>query len=188
VKAALAAGVLAVQYRNKEASTLAMCEEADSLARLCSSALFLVNDRLDVALAVCADGVHIGQDDMPYARARKLLGTKRIIGVTVHNAGEALDAEAAGADYVGVSPIFFTGTKPDAGVPVGIEMLALVKSKIRIPVVAIGGITPGNAPLVVSSGADALCAISSVVGAEDPAAVMIKFQEMFYDADRKRAQ
>jgi thiamine-phosphate pyrophosphorylase len=180
VERAVQAGITAVQYREKEASTREMLNEATALRELCrGKALFLVNDRVDVALAVDADGVHIGQDDMPYAAARRLLGRKKIIGVTVHTPAEARAAEQAGADYVGVSPIFATATKPDAGEPAGITLIKSVKKDLKVPVIAIGGITLLNAAAVVGAGADGLCAISAVVAQEDVTAAARRFQELF---------
>ncbi len=177
--AAIEARVCVIQYRNKNASTLAMFEEACALKGLCSSALFIVNDRIDIALAVNADGVHLGQDDMPFVEARRLMGRKRVIGVTVHTLEEAMDAEHAGADYVGASPIFTTSTKPDAGNAAGIALVEAMASAIRIPIVAIGGITLANAAEVVRAGAGAVCAISAVVASGDPREEMSKFQEVF---------
>jgi thiamine-phosphate pyrophosphorylase len=179
VEAALHAGVGMIQYRNKDSSTLAMYEEVLAIRKLCTRGLFIVNDRLDIALAAGADGVHIGQDDMPYEAARRILGKKRIIGVTVHTLKEALAAEASGADYVGVSPVFSTGTKQDAGVPVGIALVREISSGIKIPVVAIGGISLSNAAATIRAGADAICSISAVVASDDPESEINKFQEMF---------
>ena len=115
VMEAAACKVDAVQYRNKNAETLEMYEEALHLREICRDLTFLINDRIDIALAVGADGVHLGQSDMPCTTARKLLGQEKVIGVTVHNLFEALVAKRDGADYLGVSPIFQTATKSDAG-------------------------------------------------------------------------
>jgi thiamine-phosphate pyrophosphorylase len=146
-----------------------MVLKAGKIAKLCKeqNALFLVNDRLDIAQAVDADGVHLGQDDMPLKVARKILGSEKVIGITAHNLEEALQAEQDGADYVGVSPIFKTDTKKDAGEPVGIELVKEVKQKVKIPVVAIGGINLENAKQVISAGADAVCVISAIVCSEN---------------------
>jgi thiamine-phosphate pyrophosphorylase len=138
-----------------------------------------VNDRIDIALAVGAGGVHIGGEDMPYREARRLLGKDRIIGVTVHNAEEAREAEAWGADYLGVSPVFATGTKADAGAPCGTGTLAAIRRSCRVPLVAIGGIDLSNADDVIAAGADMVCAISAVVTKPDVEAEIIKFQRKF---------
>lgn len=178
-KRAEACGVRAVQYRNKNAETLEMYEEALALRKICRNALFLINDRIDVALAVDADGVHLGQSDMPYAAARKILGPDKVIGITVHDLSEALDAQKIGADYLGVSPIFSTATKPDAGKPAGIVLIEKIRTRVDIPLIAIGGINLTNAPEVVRAGADGLCAISAVVAKEDVGREIRKFQDLF---------
>lgn len=168
VKNAVTAGCRIVQYREKEASTRDMILEAAQIKTLCGSeAIFLVNDRVDVALAVDADGVHIGQDDMPIDTARKILGHDKIIGLTVHNIEEALEAEENGADYVGLSPIFDTSTKKNAGNGIGPESIRAVKEAISIPIVAIGGINKQNCESVILNGADSLVAISAVVCSDD---------------------
>jgi thiamine-phosphate pyrophosphorylase len=181
VISAVSCGVEVVQYRNKNAETREMYVEALRLADICRQAksIFLINDRLDIALAVDADGVHVGQSDMPCLLARRLLGPDKIIGVTVHNLNEAIQAESDGADYLGVSPIFETATKPDAGNPAGIGLLEEIREQVDIPLAAIGGINHANAPQVIRAGADAICAISSVVAREDPAMEIRKFQELF---------
>ena len=134
---------------------------------LCRRTRFLVNDRVDLALEVGADGVHLGQEDLSYYEARNLLGPDKIIGVTVHNVAEALAAQAAGADYLGVSPIFATATKADAGAPTGVALLAEIRRRVTLPLVAIGGITLANAPVVIAAGAEAVCAIAAVVTQAD---------------------
>jgi len=179
VKNAVAAGVRVVQYRNKNGNTKEMNNEAAVLRKICKDILLLINDRLDIALAVDADGVHLGQDDMPYEIARKILGKDKVIGITVHNIEEAREAEKIGADYVGVSPVFSTSTKSDAGKPAGVSLIIEIKKNVSIPVVAIGGINLKNAEEVVAAGADGLCAISAVVAADDVAAEIKKFQELF---------
>jgi thiamine-phosphate pyrophosphorylase len=168
VKEAVDAGCKIVQHREKNRSTRDMISEAAEIKRICSDkAIFLVNDRIDVALAVDADGVHIGQDDMPIGTARKLLGENKIIGLTVHNIEEATEAEKNGADYVGLSPIFDTATKKDAGEGIGAAKIKETKNAISIPVVAIGGINKENCESVVRNGADSLVAISAVICSDD---------------------
>ena len=167
-KAAIKAGVKIIQYREKEKSTKEMIEEAKKIKYICdeNNVIFLINDRVDVALAVDADGVHLGTDDMPYNTARKLLKEK-IIGLTVHNVEEASEAEKIGADYVGVSPIFETKTKLDAGPAAGLQLIKDVKRKIRIPFVAIGGINLENLKSVLEAGAKSIVAISAIVTKDD---------------------
>lgn len=180
VKSALSARVCAVQYREKNLSTRKMYQEARKIKKICQrKTLFIINDRVDLALAVDADGVHLGQDDLPYSVARKILGKKKIIGVTVHNLEEALEAEKIGADYLGLSPIFATATKKDAGPPAGIKLIKKIKKSVSLPIIAIGGLTLKNAPDVVKSGADCVCAVSAVVTKKDVASRIKKFQDLF---------
>jgi thiamine-phosphate pyrophosphorylase len=179
VKDAVAAGVTVVQYRDKKKSTKDMKEEALVLRRICKDVIFLINDSVDIALYVEADGVHLGSDDLPYSTARRLLGDKKIIGMTVHNLEEALEAQRLGADYLGVSPIFSTNTKSDAGKPVGAGLIKEIKKQVSLPIIAIGGITLGNASRVMQAGADGLCAISAVITKQDVKAEISKFQALF---------
>lgn len=168
VKEAVEAGCKIIQYREKNKSTIEMVDEAFEIKRICGErAIFLVNDRIDVALAVNADGVHIGQEDMPIETARKLLGADKIIGLTVHNVKEAIAAEKSGADYLGLGSIFDTATKKDAGKGIGPASIREVKNAINIPVAAIGGINKENCKIVVENGADSLVAISAVVCSDD---------------------
>ena len=168
VQEAVESGCRIVQYREKNKSTKEMVFEASEIKRICSGrAIFLVNDRIDVALAVDADGVHIGQDDMPIEKARSLLGEDKIIGLSVGNREEAIQAEKAGADYVGLGPIFDTATKKDAGEGIGPLKIKEVKAAIKLPIVAIGGINKENYESAVQNGADSLVAISAVVCSDD---------------------
>ncbi len=184
VLAAVSCGVEIVQYRNKNADTREMYQEALELARICRDAgsLFLINDRLDVAMAVEADGVHVGQTDMPCSKTRSLLSREKIIGVTVHSLVEALQAEKEGADYLGVSPIYQTATKPDAGKPAGIRLIEEIREQVSLPLIAIGGINHSNAPEVIRAGADGLCAISCVVADADVKNQIRRLQELFESA------
>ena len=168
VKEAVEAGCQIIQYREKNKSTKKMIYEASEIKRICrNNTKFLVNDRIDIALAVDAEGVHLGQNDMPIEIARKLLGEDKIIGLTVHNVDEAIEAETKGADYVGLGPIFDTTTKKDAGEGIGTDKIREVKNSIRIPVVAIGGINMDNCESVIQNGADCLVAIYAVLGSDD---------------------
>jgi thiamine-phosphate pyrophosphorylase len=169
VEAALRGGVTVVQYREKSGSTLKMVEEARVLRALCArhGVPFIVNDRIDVALAVDADGVHVGQDDMPAGLARKLIGKHKILGVSAGSPEEARAAEAEGADYIGASPIFATPTKPDAPRPMGIEGLRRLAEAVAVPVVAIGGINVENASQMITAGAAGVAIVSAIVAADD---------------------
>lgn len=179
LKNALLANVKFVQYRAKDSSTKEMFKEAVQLRKICRKAIFLVNDRIDLALGVDADGVHLGQDDLPYPLARKLLGKKKIIGVTVHSLQQAKAAQASGVDYLSVAPIFATSTKQDAGKPLGVALLKKIRDEIAIPIVAIGGINLSNAGEVIRAGADGLSAISAVVTQRDVRGEIEKFQGLF---------
>lgn len=179
VKAAIEAGVGVVQYRNKSNDLEAIYKEARLLQEICKGIKFIINDRMDVAFAIKADGVHVGQGDMPYETARKLLGKNKIIGVTVHNIEEAKIAEKRGADYLGASPIFSTTTKNDTGKPCGVGLIREIKKDCKIPIVAIGGISLDNAKEVIRAGADAVCAISAVVTKDDVKEEIEKFQKFF---------
>jgi thiamine-phosphate pyrophosphorylase len=137
----------------------------------------IVNDRLDVALAIEADGAHVGQDDLPAAMARQILGPERILGVSAETVGQAQQAERDGANYLGVGDVFGTPSKPDAGSPIGIDGLAATVRAVALPVVAIGGITLDNAPAVIAVGAVGVAVISAVVGAADPAAAARQLRE-----------
>ena len=158
-----------VQYREKAAPSRTMIEEARELGRRCRAAgvPFIVNDRVDVALAVDADGVHVGQDDMPAALARRLLGPHRILGVSAVNPEEARRAEADGADYIGASPVFSTPTKTDAPPAMGVEGLRLLVQAVRIPVVGIGGLNAGNAASMIEAGAAGVAVVSALLAAQD---------------------
>ncbi len=163
VRAAIKAGVKIIQYREKEKSTKEMTQEGEQIKELCKDrAIFLINDRIDIALAVDADGVHLGNEDMPYNEARRLLGNK-IIGLTIHNVKEAIEAEKLGADYIGVSPIFETKTKLDAGPAAGLRLIEDVKNTVKIPFVAIGGVNLKNIDDVVKAGARVAAVISAIV-------------------------
>jgi thiamine-phosphate pyrophosphorylase len=185
VERALDAGCVIVQYREKDATARKMVMEASRLRGLCEGrAVFLVNDRIDVALAAGADGIHIGQDDIPYELARDILGQGKIIGLTVHNEREAQEAEHLGADYVGLSPVFPTGTKRDAGEACGIGMIARVRALVLIPIVVIGGITKDNVADAIRAGADAAAAVSMVVGADDAGREVREFRDIILRAKR----
>lgn len=180
IKAALRCGVKCVQYRNKDADAEKSYAEALRLRRLCKDITFLINDRLDLALRVGADGVHLGQGDLPVAMARRLLGENKIIGLTVHSLKEAREAKKQGVDYIAVSPIFATKTKKDAGQPKGTALIKKIKKRVRLPVVAIGGINLSNVKEVIRSGADGLCAISCVVSKPDVKKEIARFQKIFH--------
>ncbi len=163
VATALEAGAAWVQYREKEKSRREVYLEALKLRELTSefNAALIVNDYADVALAVGAEGVHLGQDDLPLREARALMGEK-IVGISTHSVSEAVEAEEGGADYIGFGPVFLTTTK-DAGKPRGLDMLREVRERVKIPIVAIGGIALRDLREVFASGADAVAVASAIL-------------------------
>jgi thiamine-phosphate pyrophosphorylase len=179
VKEALAAGVKIIQYRNKNASSRELYDEALELRSLCRDVLFIVNDRVDIACAVNADGVHIGSKDIPYEAVRKIIGNDKIVGVSVCTVREAEYYQNLGADYLGAGPVFDTSTKKDAAGAIGIETLQAISAMKKIPLAAIGGINMGNAKDVCAAGADALCAISCVVASSGARREIQKFMELY---------
>ena len=152
-----------------------------------SRARFIVNDRLDIALAAGADGVHLGQYDLPVAAARSLSPPSFIIGVSVGSVEEALAAERDGANYIALSPVFSTPTKDDAGPGHGLEVLREIKAAVKLPVIAIGGVNAGNVTEVVGAGADGVAVISAVLGADDVEAAARSMRELVIRAKASRA-
>ena len=161
-----------VQLREKTASTRAFIEQAKVLKRLLAPLRvpLLINDRIDVALAAGADGAHVGQQDMPVALARQLLGPAAIIGLSITELGQVRDRDVELADYLGVGPIFAQSTKLDATPPLGLDGLAEVRRATGKPIVAIGGVSAANADAVRSAGADGIAVVSAIMGADDPRA------------------
>ncbi len=170
VCAAVRGGVTCVQLREKTCSTREFLDEALKVkAFLESSGVpLIVNDRVDVALAVGADGLHLGQNDMPLAAARSLVGSAMVIGISVETTEDAVAAQGGGADYLGVSPIFATPTKTDTAAPLGLEGLKAIRRAVKIPLVAIGGLNHRNAAAVIRGGADGIAVVTAIVAAEDP--------------------
>jgi thiamine-phosphate pyrophosphorylase len=164
-------GAAYVQLREKDVSTRTFVEEALGIKKILLpfDVPLIINDRIDVALASGADGVHIGQEDMPYATARKLMGPKSIIGLSVETWQDVEAAQKLDVDYIGVSPVFATPTKTDTKEPWGLDGLRKIKAFSRHPLVAIGGIHEANARAVVEAGADCLAVVSAICAADDPA-------------------
>ncbi len=169
VRAAIQGGATVIQLRDKNASTRHLIELGRTLRELTRAAdvTFIVNDRADVALAVDADGVHVGQDDLPASDARRIVGAQKLVGVSASSVAEAMQAEHDGADYIGTGSVFVTSSKPDAGVPIGLDGLQQIARAVSIPVVAIGGINAQNAASCVVAGAAGVAVISAVVSAAD---------------------
>ncbi|MHC4201383.1 MAG: thiamine phosphate synthase [Planctomycetota bacterium] len=163
VRAALGAGVALVQYREKEKAFDERRAEAEGILALCRASLvpLIINDDIRLARETLAAGVHLGPDDAASSVARRELGPEAIIGVSVGRPDEARDAEAAGADYLAVGPVFATATKPDTRPPVGIEGVRAVRAATELPLAAIGGLDEASIPAAVEAGADLVCAISA---------------------------
>jgi len=174
--ATLAGGCRLVQLREKEWPSGRLLPMAERLRDRCraAGATFVVNDRLDLALALGADGVHLGQDDLPPAAARPLLRPGMILGLSTHSPEQARAAQAAGADYVAVGSMFPTGTKPDFQL-VGPEIIGKLRGEISVPLIGIGGITHDNVTQVIRAGADGVAVISAVCGAPNPEAATRRF-------------
>ena len=172
--ALLDGGARLLQLRLKVAPAREVLDVARAVRPLArqASALLIVNDRPDVARAAEADGVHLGQDDLPVAAARAVLGSGGIIGVSTHSVAEARAAAAAGADYLGVGPVFDTTSKVGALAARGLDLVRAVRDAVTLPLVAIGGITPGTAPDVRAAGAEAVAMIAALVRAPDVAAAV----------------
>lgn len=172
VRAAIRGGATVVQLREKSATTREMIALGQALhgVTVPAGVPLIVNDRLDVALAIGAEGVHVGVDDMPVPLARRVLGPDRLVGYSPDTVEAALRGQQEGADYLGIGDVFGTPSKPDAGEPIGLEGLAAVVEAVSIPVVAIGGITVENAAAAVGAGAAGVAVISAVAGAENPEA------------------
>ena len=166
----LVAGVKVIQYREKQKKAGPMYEDCLALRDMTrdAGATFIVNDHVDLALLVDADGVHVGQEDLPPLAVRKLLGPGKIIGLSTHGPSQARAAQTSGVvDYIGVGPIFATKTKKDVCDPVGFEYLDYVVDKIELPFVAIGGIKEHNIAQVRERGARTICLVTEIVGSKD---------------------
>ncbi|MDO8426591.1 MAG: thiamine phosphate synthase [Deltaproteobacteria bacterium] len=162
-------GAKILQLRSKGTASGQVLEACRKLRRITldNGAIFIVNDRVDIAIACGADGVHLGQEDIPLTDARSLLGASAIIGVSTHNTKEAKEAEASGADYISFGPVFPTKTKADAQSPKGLEGLKEIRKSVRLPIVAIGGVTEERLMDVLNSGADGAAIISDILASGD---------------------
>jgi thiamine-phosphate pyrophosphorylase len=176
----LAAGVPILQYREKGKKVRAMYEECQVLRAITKQhgALFIINDYLDLAQAVGADGVHIGQDDLPLSEMRRLAGPDLIIGVSTHSPAQAWAAVSGGADYIGVGPMFATNTKIDVCDPVGMNYLDYIVKNLDIPFVAIGGIKEHNLAEVIKTGPRTVALVTEIVGNPDIAGKIKRLQRI----------
>jgi thiamine-phosphate pyrophosphorylase len=172
VEAAVRAGVTLVQIRDKTDDARAFLAEAQELrdALAGTGVPLLINDRVDLARAVGADGVHLGQSDLPPSIAREQLGPHAIIGLSIENRGQVGDGRFDGVDYLGVGPVFATNTKSDATPPIGLEGLTAIRAATTLPMVGIGGVSAANAASVRATGVEGICVVSAILGAPDPAA------------------
>ncbi len=170
IEAALRGGITCVQLREKTCPTREFIEEALKIKEVLGKHQIplIINDRVDVAQAVEADGVHLGQNDMPLKMAKDIVKDTMIIGISAESIQDAMDAEIGGADYVGASPIFATPTKTDTAPALGLEGLREMRRAVNIPIVGIGGINRGNAEAMIHHGADGIAVVSAIVSAEDP--------------------
>lgn len=169
IRLALQGGVRAIQLRERDLpirELLALAQDLRSMTKDAGAKLF-INDRVDVAVAVDADGVHLGHQSMPPEAVRRIVGDRMLIGVSTHTVEEAKAAEAGGADFITFGPVFFTQSKSTFGEPVGLELLKRTKNTVQISVFGLGGIKSGNAVQVFSSGADGIAMISEIFGADD---------------------
>jgi len=171
IGAALQGGAKAVQLREKDLSARSLYELAQRLLPLVHGrgAALLVNDRIDLALTLPLDGVHLARTSLPPSEARSLLGAGRLIGVSCHTLQEAIEAQEGGADFIVLGPLFVTPSKTAYGPPIGLEQFRVVRGQVRLPILGIGGITASNAAEVIAAGADGVAAISAVMASDDPA-------------------
>lgn len=169
VEQAILGGATLIQLREKNLSSLEFYNTALEIKEITSKyeIPLIINDRMDIALAIDAEGVHIGQEDIPLLVARKILGEEKLIGVSAQNLEQALKAESEGADYLGVGAIFKTSTKKDAKQEMGLKLLSEIKEKVRIPIVGIGGIDHSNARSVMETGVQGVAVVSCILGKED---------------------
>ena len=186
VKAAVRGGVTCVQLREKDCSTLDFINQAFTIKDFLKArgVPLIINDRVDVALAIEADGVHLGQTDMPLDIAKKIIGDSMIIGISAESLEDAVEAEKGGADYLGVSPIYATPTKTDTAPPLGLEGLRAIREAVRLPLVGIGGLNRDNAAAVMENGGDGVAVVSAIVAADDPAAAADEIKQII-DGARK---
>jgi thiamine-phosphate pyrophosphorylase len=169
IQEAADAGATLIQLRGKKCETRKFLNLARKASGICDSKgiPLIINDRADIALACEADGLHLGQLDLPLPDARKVLGKDRVIGISVNTIEEALAAEAGGADYLGVGPVYYTASKEKLPAILGLEGLRECREKVRIPILAIGGISAQNAKAVIDAGADGIAVISAIMGAKN---------------------
>lgn len=185
---ALQGGATSVQFRDKEMDQERFLEIASRLFDMCreKGVPFIINDQMETAVSLKPDGVHLGQSDTPLAKARSQLGDSSIIGISVSTVEEAVEAENAGADYLGVGPIFETPSKADALAPIGYEVIREIRKAVKTPLVAIGGINTLNVDQVILAGADGIAVIAALALAEDMARETQKLKKIVIEAKERR--
>lgn len=179
---AIKGGADIIQLRDKESADCEILKAARAIRALAhkNKVPFIINDRVDIAVAVDAAGVHLGQDDLPIEVARSIIGKDRLIGLSTHSLQQALEAQRRGADYIGVGPVFPTPTKPDYKA-VGIDLIREVNDRVAIPFVAIGGICESNVNEILAAGARRIAVVRAVCGAEDVGNAAKKLKERLKD-------
>lgn len=180
VEQAVLGGVTMVQLREKYADTKTFVRIAQQLKEILSNYKIplIINDRIDIALAVDADGVHIGQDDMPYVIARKLLGKDKIIGLSVESMQQVTEANALDVDYIGISPVFATPTKTNTKIEFGLKGIEEISKITKHKTVAIGGINESNAADIIKAGANGIAVVSAIMKAKDPQLVALQLKQL----------
>jgi thiamine-phosphate pyrophosphorylase len=186
VSAAVHGGATVVQLREKDCSSRDFLEQALCIKEFLSArdVPLIINDRVDVAQAVKADGVHLGQTDMPLAIARKILEDSMIIGISAESLQDAIEAQKGGADYLGVSPIYATPTKTDTAPSLGLEGLRKIRKAVRLPLIGIGGLNRDNAAEVIRNGADGVAVVSAIVAAHDPQTAAAELKQIITEAQQ----
>ena len=184
VEAAVRGGVTCVQLREKDCTTGEFIEQALSIHDFLKAEKIplIINDRVDVAQAIKAEGVHLGQSDMPLSLARSILKDSMFIGISASSVEVAIEAEKGGADYIGVSPIFATPTKTDTAPPLGMKGLSRMRQAVKIPLVGIGGLNMNNAGDVIKNGGDGVAVVSAIVSADDPEKAARELKEVICKA------
>lgn len=189
VRAAIRGGVTCVQLREKQCATREFIEEARAIRCLLDALEtripLIINDRIDVALAIGADGVHLGQTDMHISDARRLAGSSLFIGISAESVMDAVRAESEGADYIGISPIFATSTKKDAAPPLGLAGVRAIREAVSLPLVGIGGVKADNAAAIIRAGADGVAVVSAIVSAPCPASAATALKQRIQSAKER---
>lgn len=188
VSQAVRGGVTLVQLREKHATTREFVELGRALKQILgpTGVPLLINDRLDIAQAIDADGVHLGQSDMPYADARAILGPDKIIGVSIENDAQAAEAEGQDVDYIALSPVYLTDTKTDTSAALGLEGVRRISAATSHPVCAIGGMNARTAADVIRAGADGIAVVSAIMSAPDPEAAAAGLLQIVRNAKKHR--